>query len=227
MSERIRLRFEGLPTFDSTPLFFGLRDDIDGRLRTLPATYSRCNAALRFMSWIGADADQLHVRTEELEGMRVACLRAALMEYAGMEESLGLDLGRNQITPLRIPATRNAMLVALRELRNVQLHLVGTEFLSGKRLAISRFKGEEQTHELTALTIPRNELEGLKDARNATHYHRTDFGRAVDWLADAQEHWGIADVVMRGIWAYAEAIVEAHVPHMLGSAPAAELALGQ
>jgi len=103
------------------------------------------------------------------------------MEYAGTEEALGLDLDRDTVPPLRIRATKNAMLVVLRELRNVQIHLVRTEFLSAKRFAISRLGGEEREHELTVLTIPRNDLESLRDARNATYCNLSDFEHAVDW----------------------------------------------
>lgn len=211
MNQKVRLSFEGLPSFESTPLFFTLENGVDARLRTLPATYARCNAALRFMSNIGADADHLHVRAEEVEGMRVAYLRAALMEFVGMEEALVIDLGREP-PPMRISRTQNAMLVALRELRNVQVHLIRSDLLSSKRSAVWRYQGREESHDLTALTIPRQDLDRLKDPRTASYCDRTDFRRAVDWLADAQEHWGIADVVMRGIWAYAEAIVDAHAP---------------
>lgn len=208
---KLRLNFEGLPTFESTPMFFSLDDDVDARLRMLPATYARCNAALRFMSHIGANADHLCVRTDELESMRVAYLRAALMEFAGMEEALVIDLGRGQPL-LRIRETRNAMLIVLRELRNVQIHLVKSDLVSSARPAVLRYRGEEHTQELTALTIPQRDLDRLRDSRSAPYCHRDDFARAVDWLAEAQEHWGIADVVMRGIWAYAAAIVAAHVP---------------
>jgi hypothetical protein len=208
MRDQIRLEFDNLPTFESTPFFFSLEDVTDRRLRTLPNTYARCNAALRFMSWIGAGAEVLHVRDEERDSMRVAYLRASLMEYVGMEEALRLDVGSGA---LNIPATRDAMLVVLRELRNVQIHLIGSALIAEKRPAISRYKGEEHTHELTALMIPRSDLNRLKDPRNASYCNRSDFHRAVDWLADAQERWGIADVVMRGIWRFAVAIVAMHV----------------
>lgn len=211
INSKIHLDFDDLPTFESTPLFFSLDAHVDARLRTLPATYARCNSALRLMSNIGAGSDHMQVRAEEVESMRVAFLRASLMEFVGMEEALRIDLGRNQV-PLRISDTRSAMLVVLRELRNVQIHLINADLVSSKRSAVSNFHGDEQKHELTALTIPRLDLDRVKDVRSAAYCHRDDLERAVDWLAEAQEHWGIADVVMRGIWAYAKAIVAAHVP---------------
>jgi hypothetical protein len=162
------------------------------------------------MSTIGADAHHMRVSEGELDHMRVAYLRASLMEFAGMEEALRSDLSREK-TPLRISDTQNAMLVVLRELRNVQVHLVKNELLASTRRAVLRYREEEHQSELVALTVPRADLNLLKDPRTAPYCHRGDFESAVDWLAAAQEHWGIADVVMRGIWSFAEAIVAAHV----------------
>lgn len=207
---KTKLLFDNLPMFQGTPLFFSLEDDIDQRLRMLSNTYARCNVALRFNSWAGADAKGLGVREDELPSMRAGCLRAALMEFAGMEEALASDLKASD-SPLRIRDTKNAMLVALRELRNIQVHVIGTELRSVKRPAILRWNDQEHQHELTALLIPQYDLDKLKDSHNGSRYDRADFNRAVDWLAQAQEHWGILDVVREGIWAYAKAIVNAHV----------------
>lgn len=208
---KIKLLFNDLPTFEGTPLFFTLEDDIDRRLRTLSNTYAKCNVALRFNSWASADAKALGVRDDELASMRAGCLRAALMEFAGMEEALASDVN-DSVPPLRIRDTKNAMLVVLRELRNIQIHVIGTELRSAKRSAVLRWNDQEHQHELTALLIPHSDLDKLKDSHNSSRYDRADFDRAVDWLAQAQEHWGILDVVREGIWAYAKAIVNAHVP---------------
>jgi hypothetical protein len=208
---KITLLFDELPTFERTPLFFSLDDDVDQRLRTLPGTYAKCNAALRFNSCVAANAKTLGVREEELPSMQVAYLRAALMEFAGMEEALNSDLNGSS-PPLRLRDTRNAMLVVLRALRNIQVHLVRTTLPSAKRAAVLRWNQQEYQHELTALMIPQADLDKLKESRNTSHYDRADFNRAVDWLAQAQEHWGIHDVVREGIWAYARAVVDAHVP---------------
>ena len=104
------------------------------------------------------------------------------------------------------------MLVVLRELRNIQIHLVGIELRSAQRSAVLRWREQEHQHELTALLIPRHDLDKLKDDRNSSHYDSADFSRAIDWLAQAQEQWGILDVVREGIWAYAKAVVNVHVP---------------
>lgn len=194
---KIKLLFDDLPTFAGTPLFFSLENDIDQRLRTLSNTYARCNVALRFNSWASADGKGLGVREDELQSMRAGCLRAALMEFAGMEEALASDL-KASVSLLRIRDTKNAMLVVLRELRNIQIHVIGTELRSAKRPAVLRWNDQEHQHELTALLIPNYDLNKLKDSRNTSSYDRADFNRAVDWLEQAQEHWGILDVCVKG-----------------------------
>lgn len=105
---KLTLLFDELPTFERTPLFFSLDDDVDQRMLTLPNTYARCNAALRFNSCAHAKSDMLGVREEELPSRQTAYLRAALMEFAGMEEALGSDLDGSS-APLLTRDTRNAM----------------------------------------------------------------------------------------------------------------------
>jgi hypothetical protein len=205
---KIKLLFDNLPTFERTPLFVSLDDDIDQRLRKLPDTYARCNAALRFNLWGRLKADMLGVREDELVSIQAACFRASLMEFVGMEEALPSEV----TSPLRIRDTRNAMLVVLRELRNIQVHVTQSDFISTKRPAVLRWNEKEHEHELIALTIPQTDLNRLKDKRKISHYDRADFERAITWLEQAQEHWGIHDVLLQGIWTYAQCVVEAHVP---------------
>jgi hypothetical protein len=204
---KIKLRFDELPTFERTPLFVSLADDIDQRLRTLPDTYARCNAALRFNLWGRLKADMLGVREEEIASMQSACVRASLMEFVGMEESLPSEVR----SALRIRDTQNAMLVVLRELRNIQVHVTQSGFISSKRRTVLRWNEKEHEHELVALTIPQADLDRLRDKRKISHYDRADFERAISWLEQAQEHWGIHDVLLQGIWTYARCVVDAHV----------------
>lgn len=205
---KIKLLFDHLPTFERTPLFVSLDEGIDQRLRTLPDTYARCNAALRFNLWGPLKADMLGVREEELVSMQAACFRASLMEFVGMEEALPSEV----TSALHIRDTRNAMLVVLRELRNIQVHVTQSDFISTKRPAVLRWNQKEHEHELIALTIPQADLDRLRNKRKISHYDRADFERAIAWLERAQEHWGIHDVLLQGIWTYARFVVDAHVP---------------
>jgi hypothetical protein len=209
---RRNLVFLNLPTFESSPWFYTLPDEVDSRLRRLPGTYDRCRAALRFMSCIGADPTTLKARETDAEFMSVAYLRASLMEFVGMEDALPSDLPRGT-KPLRIHETSDAMLVVLRELRNVQVHLVRSNFITTTKSAYSELDGERHEHQIVARTIPLDDLDRLRDSRNCPNaFVHADFMQAIEWLDRVQQSWGISDVVMRGIWRYASMCVDAHVP---------------
>jgi hypothetical protein len=212
MRPKLKLRLDGLPKFETSPLFVTLETSTEAALKRLPNAYERAVAALRFCQNIGADGESLRVSEDHVHIMQVAYLRAALMEYVAIEEVLPVDLKTSCIEeePLRIFDTGNAMLVLLRELRYVQLHLVNTLFDSSKRSAVLRTKKEDWDHktELTILTIPSADLQQLKTLRNASRFDRDELDAAISWFSYAQAQWGIQDVVLCGIRAYATALVQ-------------------
>ena len=110
---------------------------------------------------------------------------------------------------LTIVDTRNAMLVVVRELRNLQIHRLST-LRPEERIAYLPVNPEMEIS-LSAQMVPEEDLSKLRDPRTLKKYPREDFLRAVDWLIDAQSHWGISDVVIRAIWAYAGRIVDHHL----------------
>ncbi|MBD2096912.1 hypothetical protein H6F90_17560 [Trichocoleus sp. FACHB-591] len=89
MAPRVKLRLDGQPIFESTPMFCFLKRDTEDALRSLPRVYQRSVAALRFLQQIG---DPHFVSDEDKEIMQVAYLRASLMEFVAMEEVLLFDL---------------------------------------------------------------------------------------------------------------------------------------
>jgi hypothetical protein len=206
-----RLRFEGMPTFESMSLFFSLPAKVDSRLALLRTTYSRCNAALRFAANIGGDASSLHVSDSEVPAMRVAYLRAALMEYVGMEEVLPIDLRGlpGHGTPTTIWSTENPMLILVRELRNIQLHLVNSELIPEEKEAY--FKAEpERMFKIHVQRVAEADLDKLTISKNARCFDSDDFARGVAWLKSAQLRWGIEEIVIESIWEFARRIVAAH-----------------
>jgi hypothetical protein len=141
--------------------------------------------------------------------MQVAYLRAALMEFVGMEEVLPLDLaerGRGE-SPLRIYDTHDAMLIMLREMRHVQLHLLNTSFDTTEMDAFFRFGEETHSTQVTVLTVPKADLAQIKRLRNASRFDSVDLNRAIDWLAEAEAKWGIGDVVQSGVQCYADMLI--------------------
>jgi hypothetical protein len=157
MPTQLLLQFNALPTFETSPALCTLDAESARGLRKLPNVYARAVAALRFRQNIVSSAKHIGVTDEELPIMQVAYLRAALMEFVGMEEVLPLDLADRVQgeSPLRIYDTRDAMLIMLREMRHVQLHLLNSSFDSTEMEAFYRFGEETHTTQVTVLTVPR------------------------------------------------------------------------
>lgn len=212
MSSRIKLRLDGLPRFETSPLFCTLEPSTEAALKRLPNAYERAIAALRFRQRISGDKNALGVSEDHVHIMQVAYLRAALMEYVAIEEVLPIDLAMRGLgeEPLRILDTGNAMLVVLRELRHLQLHLVNTSFKSTSRSAVLRTRNNDKEFEteLTVLTIPTADLRQLKTLRNAARFDSEELDAAISWFCHAQVQWGIGDVMLSGIQVYAAAIVQ-------------------
>ncbi len=192
-------------------MFFGLPESVDSGLAALGNTHSRCVAALLFASKVRGEASSMGVNESELSVMRIAYLRAALMEYVGMEEVLPIDLRGlpTRQVPTTIWGTENPMLILVRELRNIQLHLVNSELIRHPRKAYLKAK-PDQLINVSAHTILEADLDKLTISKNAKQFNSQDFAKAVAWLKCTQLHWGIADVVIESIWEFARRIVVAH-----------------
>jgi hypothetical protein len=212
MGSRYQLRLDGLPHFESSPLFSTLEPSTEAALKQLPNACERAVAALRFRQNIGGDKDALRVSEDHVRIMQAAYLRAALMEYVAIEEVLPLDLKMRGFgeEPLRILDTGNALLILLRELRHLQLHRVNTNFKSTSKSAFLRTRDEDKEFEtkVTILTIPTADLRQLKMLRNAARFDPGELDAAISWFTYAQSQWGIGDVVQAGIQVYAAEIVQ-------------------
>ncbi len=186
---RIKLRFDGLPHFEKSPLFCTLEPSTEAAFRRLPITYERAIAALRYCRRIGGDKDALGVSEEHSRIMQVAYLRPALMEYVAIEEVLPVDLVIRGLRekPLRILDTDNAMLILLWELQHLQLHLVNILFESTSNSAVVRTRNKDKAFEtqLTVLAIPTAHLRQLKTLRNAACFEPEELDAAISWFSRA------------------------------------------
>lgn len=209
---RVRLSLDRLPSFNSSTVAIRLEPRVDADLSRFADTHSRACVALRFLQRQSSPADHLGVRRDEERQMQAGYLRAALMEYVGMEDCLPGDLRRlSQRGPaLRISDTGSAMLILLRELRHVHVHLGQVQLIHREQPALICARNREIKYMATVLTVPMTDLERLLEPRHAKKFHASELRAAVDWLNEAQNHWGMAEVVQAAINDYGRRIVNAH-----------------
>jgi len=206
----MRLDLSNLPTFEKTSIFCNLDTTTEIELKEFPNVFQRATAAMRFCQYMGGG---IVVNDNDRDLMRVACLRASLMEFAGMEEVLPLDLSQrgNSDEAFKIFETGNVLLILLKELRNLQLHLINTSFTREDREAVSYSSIIEPRYTSFPIhMIPMDDLLQLKNLKNAPKYDESQLKTAIEWLNDAQRHWGIRDVLQTGVESYARLIVETY-----------------
>lgn len=223
MAQIVRLDLTHVPIFVGTPLFCCIDSDTEEALKPLTDTFARVRCACRFLQRFGGSTDFLNVHEEELSSMWAGYLRAALMEYAGMEDSCRADmrrLGLRKRAP-SIDDTQNAMLILLRELRNLHVHVVQRRFDIASRNVVLRTRdedrdsasaralGHERNSEIDIITIPRVDLYQVLSARASRRFDTVELATAIEWLDEAQCRWGIRDVLLAALDDYSEIILRA------------------
>src|SRR4051812_1256650 len=115
---RHHLDFNLLPNLTWGAILIRIDPDLESPLSLLPRTLARARGAIVFAS---------RTKSAEEEGLDVkeSYLRAALGQYASMEDTLPRDMRQVGITgrSYRVRDSANALLHMIRELRNLEIHL--------------------------------------------------------------------------------------------------------
>jgi hypothetical protein len=213
---KIRLPLTDLPTFESTSIWCSLQPKTEVDLRAFHNVFDRARAGIRFVQYISGAP---FLTEEEKIPMKAAFLRAALMEFVGMEEVLPTDLSEHSISApaIKINKTGNTLLILLREMRHLNLHIINSTFEHQERAAMSYPFGSKEPHHTTlnARIVPLADLEKLKQLRNAPLFDDQDLSLAISWLDSAQRAWGIEDVILAGFETFAKLIIRTYKPFLV------------
>lgn len=201
------LDFQLLPTVNFGHAFMRLDDDIAAGIASLTKLSERANNAVRFAYWAGDTLEILRCPESEVQQLREGCFRAALTEFASMEEVQVLDYKDRGISKmsLKLNETLNPFLHLFRELRNLEVHLRHSELRSVQKDVLWGHK--DRPAEATALSISMWILDGVSPQsfrllRNAKHYTSDQIDQMVSWLNTTQEQWGIQEVFLLAVEEY-------------------------
>ncbi len=201
------LDFQLLPSVNCGHAFMRLDDNIAAGIASLTKLSERASNAVRFAYWAGGTSEILRCPESEVQQLREGCFRAALTEFASMEEVQVLDYkdrGASRM-PLKLNETSNPLLHLFRELRNLEVHLRHSELRSVPKDVLWGHK--DRPAEATALTISIWILDGVTPQsfgllRNAKHYTSDQIVQMVSWLNTTQEQWGIQEVFLLAVEEY-------------------------
>ena len=201
------LDFRLLPSVSFGRAFMRLDDDIAAGIASLTKLSERASNAVRFAYWAGGTSEILRCPESDVQQLREGCFRAALTEFASMEEVQVLDYKDRGISrmPLKLNETSNPLLHLFRELRNLEVHLRHSELRSVPKDVLWGHK--DRPAEATALTISIWILDGVTPQsfgllRNAKHYTSDQIDQMISWLNTTQEQWGIQEIFLLAVEDY-------------------------
>lgn len=204
-----QLDFQLLPSLESAPIFVSLDPVLEENMASLPETWARADAALRFCWYISQGTERLHADEPRATRLREAFLRACLTEYRSMEEVLPRDLDAIAInTPaLKIHQIENPLVHLMKEVRNFEIHLASSALTPNKIKVIVRWQNEELEHESTIWVTEPLTVQKFNGLDNARYYSATDIKAMVDWFNDAQQEWGVHHLAFLAVKTYCEELV--------------------
>lgn len=209
MTKKIQLDFHLLPNLKSAPLFISLEPQLESAIMTLPETFSRADAALRFCWFVSQDEKQLHADEPRATRIREAFLRACLMEYRAMDEVLARDLTAigNKLTPLKIHQHPNPLLHMMKELRNLEIHLTSSALRPATIRVCAKWLDKTFENDSTIWVIEPLTEAKFKQLNNAKYYDDTDIIAMIQWFNDAQHEWGVHHLAYLAIINYCQYLV--------------------
>lgn len=198
----LNLDFAKLPTIACGRVFMRIECNVAAGIERYRRISARANNAVRFASWSEGDSTLLHCHESEVQQLREGCFRAALTEFASIEDAQKLDYKEHgeSRTPIKLNDTSNPLLHIFRELRNLEIHLRHCELRSSPKDVLW---GKKEI----PLTIDVWMMEGITSdtfalLRNANNYSPQQIEQMVTWFNTAQAEWGVQQLFLLAVEEY-------------------------
>lgn len=203
-----KLDYSLVPEPEFTPTFMHLPKELEEAMRPCLRTLERMQAALssaRGMDSIKPEGDHSRSRAE-------SAFRSALIDYVSIEDILKRELPAVQ-PPFKLFDTENPLPHILKQLRNLQVHLVASKMSERAiSLHLRNVPGAEPV-DVTVWTISDltdSQLLEL-DAFKEGYYTPAQATEMVNWLNTRQTLFGIGDIIYRGVIEAAERITATYL----------------
>lgn len=192
------LDFSLLPPLTEGSVLVQLPGELEAKLMQYPATYDRAHGAMAFsarISNVETSDDGSDVKRRE------SFMRAALGEYVSMEESIHYDDPAGQRP--RIVDSKNPLLHIMKQIRNMQFHLLNSNMTSNTQNVIWASQDfKMQFWYVQDITLP-----DFNRLRNANKYSAADKNQMINWFNTKQRQWGVNELIFQAVKMYTEEII--------------------
>ena len=200
-----KLDYNLVPEPESTPVFAALPKELEAAMQKLPLTLGRMEATL--MAWSGMGSPKTGGQSKA-----ESAFRSALSEYVSIEDILNRELPSGQLA-FRLLDTENPLPHILKQLRNLQVHLVASRMSDHTiSLWLKHVPGAEPVDVTRWVICDLTAAQLLElDAFQKGYYTEAQATEMVNWLNERQTLFGIGDIIYRGVVEAAERIVATYL----------------
>ena len=204
MKQRRRFDFGTLPPIDGMDMFIRLDRSIGtsfAELGFMTETYERAQSALMFF---------FQTKEDDARWQNEARLRAGLNEFYSIEDAARRDFlhAAKTVEPPRIAESRNPLVHLMYVLRHINVHTHPMATRVQPITVISEFGGSTHEHSYGAIIVETISVRDLQRSREVIDYYDSgDLQRALDWLLQKQQTFGVSEVFRAGMNAYCSEIL--------------------
>jgi hypothetical protein len=198
-----------LKNYSPPGMFMHIDPGIEEKLVRLPEVQERVKGCVRFCWHIAYQPPDTDINADNDAKKRQKYLRAALAEYASLDEVAEYDFENMHLGgPPRIINSKDPRLHIMRLLRHANVHLETSQLQKGSRPAIWNGPNGPVHFDFTTFVI--NNLEqSIGKTRDAQKYQLFDLQEMIKWLKSEQYEWGIQNVILRATESYIRELLRA------------------
>jgi hypothetical protein len=169
-------------------------------LKAYPETLERLKGVVHFCYCIGRQTND--ERLADGADNRRKFLRAALAEYASLDEAATIDAAALGLLAPKILCLPDPRLHVVRLLRHANMHLSVSSIKRSSRAA----SWNGQSFNFQVFYSP-NIGSSIRKTDQATKYREDDLSKMIEWIETEQMEWGIDHLVLKTSELYANALL--------------------
>lgn len=189
-----------LVSFSAPGIFLRIDPSLEEGLAGYPETLERLSGVVHFCGCMGRQTDI--EKSGDATHERSKFLRAALAEYASLDEAAAIDAATIGTTAPKILALNDPRLHVVRLLRHANIHLAVSQIDRSSREAT--WKDQEFTFQI--FYAP-NLGTSIRKTDQAGKYQADDLSSMIEWIETEQMEWGLAHLILKTSELYARNLI--------------------
>jgi hypothetical protein len=184
-----------LASFVAPGVFRRIDPILERSLLRYPETLERLGGVVHFCARMGQQADE---KSSDSTQDRRKFLRAALAEYASLDEAATIDAAAAGTTAPKILALDDPRLHVVRLLRHANIHLAVSQINRSSREA--SWKDQDFTFQIF---YSPGIGSSIRATDQAAKYRADDLSKMIEWIETEQMEWGLDHLVFKTSELYA------------------------